>query len=51
MFKRVIFDHWTEWATVASFAFTLTFFLFMSIRALRIRKDKAEQMSALPLDD
>lgn len=51
MFKRIIFESWSDWAAIASFAFTLAFFVLMTVRALRIRKDRAEHMSALPLDE
>lgn len=51
MFKRIIYEGWTDWAPLIAFVFTLLFFAVVAYRGLRLRKDKAERMAALPLDD
>ncbi len=51
MYQRILYESWTEWAPLAAFIFTLVFFTVVSWRGMRLRKDKAERMAALPLDD
>ena len=53
MFRRLAPDMW-EWQSVLSigaFALTLGVFLFFFIRALRMKKDHADHMQRLPIDD
>jgi hypothetical protein len=50
MYKRIIYEHWHVIVPALSFATTLAFFGLMSIRALFLRKEKAEKMSRLPLE-
>lgn len=51
MFQRIIYEGWTDWAPIVAFGFTLAFFTLVVWRGLRLRKDTAERMAALPLDD
>lgn len=51
MFKRVIYDNWTDWVPYISFGVTALVFLTFTIRAMTMRKDSAEKMARLPLDD
>ncbi len=51
MFKRVIYDQWHDWVPFIAFAFTFAFFLVMAVRGLALKKDKAEHLAQLPLDD
>ncbi len=51
MFYRVAYEHWHEVVPFVAFGATALVFLTMSARALLLRKDKAESMSHLPLDD
>lgn len=51
MYKRIIYEGWTDWAPILAFGFTLAFFLLVAWRGVRLRKDKAERMAALPLED
>jgi hypothetical protein len=50
MYRRIIYENWHMIVPAISFAATLIFFGLMGIRALFLRKEKAEQMSRLPLD-
>lgn len=51
MFKRIIYDSWHDWAPLIAFAFTFAFFLVMVIRGLALKKEQADRLSQLPLDD
>jgi hypothetical protein len=51
MFKRVIYDNWTDWVPYISFGVTALVFLTFTIRAMTMRKDSADRMARLPLDD
>ena len=51
MYKRIIYEGWTDWAPILAFGFTLAFFLMVAWRGLRLRKEKADRMAALPLED
>ena len=46
MFKRVIYHIWT-----ASFGVPALAPLTFTIRAMTLRKDRADQMARMPLDD
>ena len=51
MYKRVIYENWADWVPYVAFGITaLVFFLFV-IRAITLRKDRADEMARLPLDD
>lgn len=51
MFNRVAYESWHDIVPFIAFSFTALVFLTMSVRALLLRKDKADQMSQLPLED
>ena len=51
MFKRVLYEHWHEWLPLIAFGSTAFIYCLMSLRGITLRKDKAEHMSHLPLDD
>jgi hypothetical protein len=53
MFRKLNPSQW-EWQTVASigaFLFTLAVFLFFIIRALRMKRQEAERLGRMPVDD
>lgn len=53
MFRKLDPSQW-EWQyvlTIGTFFFTLAVFLFFIIRAVRMKRSKAERMSRLPVDD
>lgn len=51
MFRRVILEDWHQWVPYVSFGITFSVFLIVLIRALLMRKDKAEHMAHLPLEN
>jgi hypothetical protein len=50
MFHRVIHENWTTIVPIISFVFTAGIFLFVSIRAIRLPKDRREKLARIPLD-
>jgi hypothetical protein len=51
MFRRVVIDSWHDWAPYAAFAITFTVFVVAFVRTLLMRKDRADALARLPLDD
>ncbi len=51
MYKRIIYEHWHEIVPLVAFVTTVLVFGVMTLRGMLLRKDKAETMSHLPLDD
>lgn len=51
MYRRVLYENWHSIVPVVAFGVTFTIFSFAFIRALLMRKDKAGEMAAKPLDD
>jgi len=51
MFHRVIHENWATAVPIISFAITAGVFLFVSIRAIRLPKDRREHLSSIPLDE
>lgn len=51
MFKRVIVEEWTTWAPYVGFWVTFIVFLVLSVRAIRMKKDKVDHMANLPLEE
>lgn len=51
MFKRIIYDDWTNLVPLISFWFTFGVFLIITIRALLLTKDKVRHLENLPLED
>lgn len=51
MFKRIIYDNWTNIVPVISFWLTFGVFMVITIRALCFKKDFVEHMGNLPLED
>ncbi|WP_395751771.1 hypothetical protein [Prosthecobacter sp.] len=50
MYKRIIYENWHLVVPVVSFATTVLVFGIMTLRGMLLRKDKAENMSRLPLE-
>jgi len=50
MYKRIIYENWHVIVPIISFATTVLVFGIMTLRGMRLRKDKAEHMSRLPLE-
>ncbi len=51
MFKRIVIEDWTIIMAIAAFAFTATVFIYTTIRALRMSKERREKLANLPLND
>ena len=51
MFTRVAYESWHDVVPFIAFGFTAVVFLTMSVRGFLLRKEKADHMSHLPLDD
>lgn len=50
MWKRIIYADWAEAVPYVAFFLTFGVFLVLAIRALLMRKKKAEHMARLPLE-
>lgn len=51
MFNRVAYESWHDIVPFIAFGVTALVFLSMSLRGMLLRKDKAEAMSRIPLED
>lgn len=49
MFKRLIVEEWHTIIAVLAFFLTAAAFVFFSVKALRMRKEKREHLANLPL--
>jgi hypothetical protein len=50
MLRRIIMEDWALIVPIISFAVTATVFLTVSIRAIRLPKDRREKLARIPLD-
>lgn len=50
IFQRVSFEDWQSAITLAAFILSFGAFLFLTFRALRMRKSKREHAANLPLE-
>ena len=51
MFKRIVIEDWTIIMAIVAFAFTATVFIYTTIRALKLSKERREKLANLPLSD
>lgn len=51
MFKRLILDDWATVMPVIAFFFTAAVFLYTSVRAMKLSKERRDQLASLPLSD
>lgn len=51
MFKRIIYEDWTHIVPIISFVLTAGVFLITTIRALRIPRERREDLARIPLAD
>lgn len=51
MYRRVLYENWHSIVPMVAFAVTFTVFTFACIRSVLMRKEKADEMAAKPLDD
>lgn len=50
MFKRILVEDWAVYVPMVSFAIFATVFIWVTLRALRIRETERAYMASLPLD-
>jgi len=50
MFHRVIHENWTTIVPIISFVVTVSIFALATIRALRLPKERREELARMPLD-
>ncbi len=51
MYKQVIYETWLDWVPYLAFGITALVFLTFVVRAVSLKKEKAESLSRIPLDD
>jgi hypothetical protein len=51
MFKRIIYDHWTDIVPQISFWFTFCVFLAITLRAVLMKKSTVHHLENLPLEE
>jgi hypothetical protein len=51
MYKRVIYENWADWVPYVAFGITAFVFFSFVIRAITLRKERADAMARLPLDN
>lgn len=51
MYKRLIYDAALDWVPYVAFGVTTLVFVVFIARALSLRRERATQLSRLPLDD
>ncbi|MEM0967224.1 MAG: hypothetical protein AAGJ81_13850 [Verrucomicrobiota bacterium] len=51
MFKRIQYAEWQEILPILAFLISFLLFLVIVLRAVRMRKEKAEVMANLPLEE
>lgn len=49
MFKRLIMEDWSVVMPIMAFFFTAAVFLYISIRAFRLPKNRREELANIPL--
>jgi len=51
IWQRIQYDHWQEAMPLIGFCIFFTLFLIVVVMTLRMRKDKIDHLSNLPLED
>jgi hypothetical protein len=51
MYKRLIYDTALDWVPYVAFAVTAAVFITFVVRAVSLRKERADQLARIPLDD
>jgi heme/copper-type cytochrome/quinol oxidase subunit 1 len=50
MFKRLVYEEWHQVLPVLSFILTFIVFAVLFVRALLMRRDRAQHLALLPLE-
>jgi len=51
MYKRVLYEKWADWVPYVAFGITALVFLSFVVRAVTLRRERADQMARLPLEE
>ena len=51
MFKRIVLEDWTVVMPIIAFFFTASVFAYTTVRALKLSKNRSEELANLPLND
>jgi hypothetical protein len=51
MFKRLILDDWTLVMPIIAFFFTAAVFVYTTVRAMKLSKERRDELANLPLSD
>lgn len=51
MFRLVTYEAWLDWVPFVAFGVTAAVFFNFVIRAVVLKKESAERMARIPLDD
>jgi hypothetical protein len=51
MYQRVLYEQWHNIVPYIAFGATAFIFLLMCVRGLSLKRDRASQLSHIPLDD
>lgn len=51
MFKRIIYENWTLWVPIIAFILTFGVFVFIFVRSVLMKKETADRLAALALED
>lgn len=51
MYKRVLYENWADWVPYLAFGVTAVVFFSFVVRALTLRRERADQMARLPLEE
>ncbi len=51
MFKRLALEDWTLVMPIIAFFFTASVFAYTTVRAMKLSKNRREELASLPLND
>lgn len=51
MFKRINYDDWITIVPIIAFLITFAFFIYVVVKAIRMKKPETDHLSSLPLED
>lgn len=51
MYKRLIYDSALDWVPYVAFGVTTLVFVIFMARAISLRRERADKLSRIPLDD
>ena len=51
MFKRIVCEEWTVIMPIIAFFFTASVFAYTTVRALKLSKERGDELANLPLNE